>query len=187
MGAAARQLELDRIEKYQETKDPADANPVLRSRWAWLYKQARRTGGPVDVDDLVQEASLALWDAASRFIPGDVLFTTYATSAVRRKMWRLNKYERRAKRIATVSLDQEPPEGQHPLHERIPDGRPDPELQVTAAELLELLTDRERFVILKRYKEGWHLREVGWELGVSHSTVANIQKRALVKLRRYTS
>jgi len=50
---------------------------------------------------------------------------------------------------------------------------------------MERLGERERWVLLKVYWEGWTEEEIAQELGISQQAVNKIKQKALQKLREW--
>ena len=155
----------------------------------------RYRGHRVPVEELVAEGNLGLVEAAHRFDPArGVLFTTYATYWVRKRM--LLALERAAASRPARSLHEPAGEGRRTLVDVIADpawehpledlGRRDAVRAVRRA--LASLSPREREVLRLRHgfdgSASRSLHEVARLKGCSAEWIRQVEARALERLRR---
>jgi RNA polymerase sigma factor (sigma-70 family) len=159
----------------------------------------------VDQDDLIQEGFVGLLEADRRFVDMGAKFLTYAAYhvAVRvrryaiemsgpicRTEYQLEKYNLR---FPTVSLDEPLTPGGGTYSEVFGED----ETVTEAADrglnrklifaAMQSLKKRERMVVTMRYFEGHSPVEIGRRMGVSRQYVLQLEKKALVQLRRIMS
>lgn len=139
--------------------------------WVAEVAVARLKGprGP-DADDLLQEARLALCEAALRWDPERAAFATY--------VWR---------RARGAALDALRRARRDPAY--VPDGAelrepPDPAEREDLRRALAELPPRRRLVLRLFCEEGWGLERAARLLGVSKARVCQIRREALEALRR---
>jgi RNA polymerase sigma factor FliA len=166
---------------------------VKRIVWAlaWRYSYARRCGTAAwtsaDVEDIAQDGWLGALHAWERFKPGSSPFPNWAYKRINGAMVdglrrRKKGAQRRMDVKETIGL------GASGLEEM---GGFEPsvstdvmEAKVEVAHLLAsgALSDRERRVVVAYWLEGYTLREVGEEVGVSESRVCQMMGEIFVKL-----
>lgn len=136
----------------------------------------------VSVDDLMQEARMAfvlayrswrreaaLWTYARRFVLG-ALFRAVGACLVRASG-------------GDDYFDDHDSGGRFAFDREVPDTSVPQDLRVIAAELLALLTEEERHIVIAHFGEGRTLEELGEELGRRHSSIQTIRDNALEKMR----
>lgn len=140
-----------------------------------------------DLEDVVQEASIALTIAAQHFDSSKGKYSSYACTSACRRLARLRNFSR----LPTIPT----PEDLSGL-EFLPDSRESaPETQLDEAEqaqalatALQALSDREHLVLTLRFglADGRErtLQEVGDALGVGKERARQLELRALARLRR---
>lgn len=163
----------------------------------------------VEVQELIHDGVLGLLESMRRFDPSrGVEFRAYATHRIRgaildglRERDPLPRSIRRALRAAEAALGSPgpcirptPPVTQLlSLDEAGPLAAPDgaPEEHVLAAEgredlrrALAALPDRDRRILYLRFTQGWRLREVAEHYGISITRIAELQERAVGRLRK---
>jgi RNA polymerase sigma factor (sigma-70 family) len=149
----------------------------------------------VPEDDLLQEGRIALWRAIEGYDPQrGAAFSTYASVAIARRVWRATRQERDQRRLVRADTE-------HPLADP-----PDAYLMLEAGIWLELvgevlaeglghLSERQRRVLALVYgmgkeaqlredgRDGWMLEEIGEQWGVSKERVRQVRNDALAVLR----
>lgn len=90
--------ERDAILRWQERRDPAALERLMRSHARQVWSQARRwTDNPTHLEDLVAEGMIGLMRAADNFdLSYDVRFSTYCA------WWVRNELSTAARRVRTV-------------------------------------------------------------------------------------
>lgn len=130
------------------------------------------------LDDLVQEARIALWHAAQAYDPcHGGTFTGFAGLMIKRRLWRIQG-RTRGSRISTGL----------PLDDLDRAASPDPEAPAPeeVARLhaaIGALTPREQHVIREHYLRGRTHHAIGHDLQVSRSAITLNHRTALAKLR----
>jgi RNA polymerase primary sigma factor len=183
-----------------------DARNELVERNIGLAGQyaGRCLGRGVDRDDLAQEANLGLIRAAETHDPDKGRFTTYATWWIRRYV--LEALKRRhvvhvPDYVQRVMAETEPgirqfQESLDPgkaFSETVIDHRPTEtpqglEEQNAIDKAMEILTARERSILSGRFgldREPMTLRELGYQHGITHERVRQIQEKSFIKLREF--
>lgn len=138
-----------------------------------LAKSYQFCGLPLD--DLRQEALLGLLDAAGKFDPGrGVLFSTYATWWIKKRLLRAARQETKALRaISSNDLLENVPAVPEEL---APDSRP-------VFELPSGLDENERSILTLCYRDRLPLCEVAKQTGLSVERVKQLRAKALRRLR----
>jgi RNA polymerase sigma factor (sigma-70 family) len=146
------------------------------------YASCRNMPSWVPRDDLIQEASLAAWQAAGRWRQdgGSSLGGFVAQRAVGavRDVMRKNAASTRNGTLRPVMV---------PLHEhRDPPAAvgTDVDLRVTFDQALDRLPPRQRHVVVEHFLNDRTIIDVGRDLGVSGAAVSLIGKSALRRLRQ---
>ncbi len=154
----------------------------------------------VPLEDLVQEGSVGLVVAASKFDPArGTRFSTYATwwirqrirLAVRRASVVRGPLNGKVRAPAVTSLDKEIAGGGSTLGNLLPDRPravpPDPELRVVLDKLLRGLSRRERLVVEMRFLHDppLTLKQAGRRMDLSRERIRQIEVEALWKLRKH--
>jgi RNA polymerase primary sigma factor len=186
--SSARASDLDEIERLQR-EAVAVKNQIVRANLRLVVSIARRRAGPDrNLFELVSEGNLALMLAVERFdASSGFRFSTYASCAIMRNLARATGLEGR-QRYRFVTGNQglfeaaaDPGTDERGL-ERSRHGH-----QQAVWQLLGLLSDRERRIIVSRFGlEGAReqtLRQLGEELGISKERVRQLESRARRKLR----
>lgn len=166
----------------------------------------RRLPSTVELDELINDGVVGLFDAARRFDPGrGVAFSAYAGHRIRgaildglRERDPLPRRLRRARRRAVAAAAGDSHAGGVRLVDLgealgvAEDASLGPEACVIEADLLRraclglaLLAPRDRAVLILRVVRGHTLREVAVRLAISITRVAEIQARGLRRLRRF--
>jgi len=147
----------------------------------------RCPGIGVERDDLMSWGFFGLVKAARIWSPDrGVAFSTLACRIIERSLLRGVQSEAKpAEAAATVSLDAPTDDGEGArLGEFVPaDERGDREIGLTVREALARLSERDRALILRRYYEGWSLKEVGRAIGLSSMGVLARERHILRRLR----
>lgn len=165
-------------------------NHILRSNTRLvisIVKQLADERNPFD--DLLSEGITCLVRVVDKFdFDRGFRFSTYATRAVRREVWRLvQKHHRDRQRFNTGSAEQmESVEGKE-LANRISEATWKG-LSRKLNHILESLDDRERFIVRERFgmtADGRKrtFQSLGEELGVCKERVRQLEIRAMKKLR----
>lgn len=160
---------------------------ALCERYSPLTVSASRScasASGLDEEDCAQEAVIALYFAATTFVPGGVTFGLYAKICVRNRLYDLL---RREKCSPSVTANEE-------SLADIPADEGDPETAALAAEhahslisrLEEAMSERERSVF-RLYILGSTYREMASRLGVTEKSVDNTLRRVKAKCRRVLS
>lgn len=176
-----------------------------------IARQRARGAEHCREDDLIQAGALGLMRALQLFNPErGCAFSTYAGLWIKQAIGReLQKHDRcvrlpvhvLAKRFAAGELRRErarsfdaplaPSEGNESLHDILPSENTDPIARLDAesesaelAEAMARLTERERFVLRRRFWSEMTLEQIGAELGVTRERIRQIEARALEKLKK---
>lgn len=151
------------------------------ARRAWDHLWLDERGAPDQLDDLVQEMRLALFDAARTFDPDKGAFTTFAH-------WKMRGWlSRILHRWASLPMPPHDPD----FFDNLPDDAPSAdalaeraELRDAVADAMRFLSPREREAIQRRHFDGKMLDDVARDWGVTRERVRQIQIRAEAKLRK---
>lgn len=157
-----------------------------------------------DLDDLIQEARIAVWEASQTANGNPKQFWAYARNAIK---WKLNGVFLKRKSLVSGSLDDEfgrAPNVRTRLQllemKWVNEGNPtvyatNPEQLLIAAQRYDHvwhavyngagLTALQRRVLRLRYREGREVTEVAKKLRCTEGNVACNSLRAIAKLRRY--
>ena len=162
---------------------------VITERLPYFRRMAmRRLDNAADAEDAVQDACLAAWRHLDQF-KGKAQMATWLTAIV---MNSSRTIIRKRGRMRLFSID-EPKDGANGVQvtEILPDGRPDPEVQLRYSEcerrlrrLWAHLPASMRVVVRMRTIEGLSIRETADALGLTESAVKSRASRALATLRR---
>jgi RNA polymerase primary sigma factor len=185
----ASTADLDEIERLQR-EALAVKNRIVHANLRLVVSFARRRAGPDrNLSELLSEGNLTLLLAVERFDASrGFRFSTYASCAIIRNLARATGLEgHRRHRFVTgypelFESAADPGTDEHG-RERGRHGH-----QEAVWQLLGLLSDRERRIIISRFGlEGAReqtLRQLGEELGISKERVRQIESRARQKLRK---
>lgn len=163
---------------------------LLAASYARMLKLACRFARPgVDVEDLLQEARIALLAAIQSYEPGHgTALSTWA--------WRpmYQAVEREAKRAARASLvtaayddidDEERTDDRSvPVPDEVSREMDAEEAPAAVSSLLDGLDATDALILRLRRAEGLSLRETGERVGLSHGAVAKRERAAMAKIRR---
>ena len=142
-------------------------------------------------EELVSEGNLILMKAVDRFdYSRGFRFSTYATHAVQRHIFRLFQVRQRRRSREQITADEvlgdlmpasEPPQSE---------GDPIKEVKTLLGQWSDCLDEREQYVIGARFGVDGHadartLRDLSDELGVSKERIRQVQIRAMEKLREF--
>lgn len=152
------------------------------------YIVGRQYWDEVSKDDLLQEGRIGLWRAILGYDPGrGVTFSTYASVAIARRIWRVTVLERRRRRMVRQV---DPADAYQELEDRLWREQVDG----VAAEACRYLTDRQRQVMGLVYGIGGgiepgtemtlgNLAAAGRKLGISRERVRQLRNDMLTVLR----
>ena len=152
------------------------------------YIVGRQYWGEVSKDDLLQEGRIGLWRAIQGYDPGrGVSFSTYASVAIERRIWRVTGEDRRCRRMVRQA---DPADAYLELES----GLWQEEVGRVAAEACRYLTDRQRQVLSLVYGVGdgiepgteatqGNLAAAGRNMGISRERVRQLRNNALAVLR----
>lgn len=147
----------------------------------------RCPGSAVERDDLMSWGFFGLVKAARVWAPErGVAFSTLACRIIERSLLRgLQRETAPAEAAVTISLDAPTDHGEGAsLAEFVAAEEPgDREVRLTVRDALARLSEHDRALILRRYFEGWSLREVGQDLGISSMGVLARERHILRRLR----
>jgi DNA-directed RNA polymerase specialized sigma24 family protein len=162
-----------------------------------LYRQCEYMGlTPDDLPDMHAEGVIGALESGARFDPArGTKFTTYATFLARRRVvdWLRTRLHagfrvpgRRNGRIRPLFVFSlgAAADLESPLD--VPAPVPDPAPEFPAdfwADATRGLDARSRLVVLRRFRDGRTLGDVGAELGLTQERVRQIQNRALARIR----
>jgi RNA polymerase sigma factor (sigma-70 family) len=182
----------------------AEAEPIVRF-WALKYKTSLR-GKVIELDDLLQEAKIAVLAAARSYDPGRcVPFRMHATSAIRHALrvyvvnqrtavraplWTASAEARRdgkSPRLTCSSLDA--PVSPHDASSSTwldmlaaPEADGTCNLPAKVVEAVDALPPREREALLAHLVGGTGLEEIGRRLGVTKQRAAHLEYRAIERI-----
>jgi RNA polymerase sigma factor (sigma-70 family) len=172
----------------------AGCRECLNTLLAWHERLVRyvvrnQIWGGVPEDDLLQEGRIALWRAIEGYDPQrGAAFSTYASVAIARRVWRATQQERDQRRLVRQA---DPPDAYLMLEAGIWQAL----VGEVLAEGLGHLSERQRRVLELVYgvgedaplredgRDGWMLKEVGEQWGVSKERVRQVRNDALAVLR----
>ena len=152
------------------------------------YIVGRQYWDEVSKDDLLQEGRVGLWRAILGYDPGrGVAFSTYASVAIARRIWRATAAERRCRRMEQQA---DPPDAYEELEDRLWREQ----IEGVTAEGSRYLSERQRQVLRLVYGTGGgmdaggeaalgNLAAAGRELGISRERVRQLRNDALAVLR----
>ncbi len=169
---AHEQLELARLAKAGDR----DALAELLDSQNGLIRQVAlvhaRQGCHLEMDDLIQEGSLAVMDAAKWFNPDrGYLFSTYAGDCIRRRLYRYVT----SVGVAPIGI-QEPDRVKGSFLHEMPEDEPEDVIS-KLKDVLKKLPPIDRATIMKRHKMG------GKQLGLQRKTELRRYKAACAALR----
>ena len=148
---------------------------LYRESYGLVYGFVRaRMSSDADAEDIVSEAYLKAARSFSSFDPARAKFSTWVTTIARNCMISHFRKER-----ATAALDDVPESmaavsgGQEAVDDRD-----------LALQLLAVLADDEREIVLLKYRDGLRNVEIAQELDMNASTVATKLSKALAKMRK---
>lgn len=146
-----------------------------------MAKQAKQHFPPsIELDDLIQQATVGLLHAAERYDPrSPVVFSVFA----RKRIWgaMMDANRRRHYTNATAEpLDDAAERGAPPGHDERIDAERDAR---RLREAVAMLPRRERTVVALYYG-GRLLREIGRELSLSERRISDLHAAAITHLRR---
>jgi len=166
---------------------------IVRANLRLVVSIARKMVEPaITLDDLVSEGNLTLMRAVEKFdFSRGFRFSTYATHAIRRNLWRmLQNRQRQHKRercgeleeLVTVAAPDDAP--------AVSADRLLPRLRGMLEQLLDRLDDREQLILRARFgfgtlEERQTLQVVAARIGLSKERVRQLEGRAIAKLRSY--
>jgi RNA polymerase sigma factor (sigma-70 family) len=167
---------------------PVDPTPIPDVDWDYLrraaYATCRHIPQWIQRDDLVQEANLAAWQAASRWDEaGGASFTRFVTQrgvGAVRDVLRANTGSTRhgRSRLVVVPLES----GAEPsATDR--DTLLDVDLRETLDRAVNRLPPKQRHVVIERFFHNRTLGDVGREMGVTEAAVSRTSTRALQRLQ----
>jgi RNA polymerase sigma factor (sigma-70 family) len=172
----------------------AGCRACLNTLLAWHERLVRyvvrnQIWGGVPEDDLLQEGWIALWRAIEGYDPQrGAVFSTYASVAIARRVWRATQQERCERRLVRQA---DPPDAYLALEEGLWHAL----VGEVLAEGLGHLSERQRRVLELVYgvgeeaplredgRDGYKLKEVGEQWGVSKERVRQVRNDALAVLR----
>jgi len=153
------------------------------------YVVRNQIWGGVPEDDLLQEGRIALWRAIEGYDPRrGAAFSTYASVAIARRVWRATRQERCERRLVRQA---DPADAYLALEVGIWQAL----VGEVLAEGLSHLSERQRRVLALVYgvgeetplredgRDGWMLKEIGEQWGVSKERVRQVRNDALAVLR----
>jgi RNA polymerase sigma factor (sigma-70 family) len=145
------------------------------------------------LDELRQEARLALWDAAQAFdVQKGIPFRPFAKRAIRNRLIDMFRKARTLNRRISLTLDAPAGEEDHStMLDRIPDENTPSAVDATClSEAREVLDDvlaelpRRQQDVLRSYMAGETGTEKAAELGISKQSLAMIKRTAILRLKQ---
>jgi len=167
---------------------------IVRANLRLVVSLARKVAEPATpLDELVSEGNLTLMRAVEKFdFSRGFRFSTYATHAVRRNLWRmLQNRQRQNRRECPTELDQFPSTLDDSAAAADAE-RAWPQLRGALEDLLARLDDREQLIVRARFglgvlEERQTLQVVAERIGLSKERVRQLECRALDKLRDWAT
>lgn len=144
------------------------------------HRVYRKFGGQVEFDDILQEAyliALAVW---KNYDNSKALFHTYLQASLEKAL--IQKVIKLIYIVNTRTKDTILYGFNVNIEDKNPSLLQDFSAQEVAS-LLAKLTEKERFVVIKRVFEEREFKEIGQELGISKQAVHQIYKKAIQKLK----
>lgn len=144
------------------------------------HRVYRKFGGQVEFDDILQEAyliALAVW---KNYDNSKALFHTYLQASLEKAL--IQKVIKLIYIVNTRTKDTILYGFNVNIEDKNPSLLQDFSAQEVAS-LLAKLTEKERFVVIKRVFEERGFKEIGQELGISKQAVHQIYKKAIQKLK----
>jgi RNA polymerase sigma factor (sigma-70 family) len=151
-------------------------------------KHKAALGEPLDLDELVEAALLAVVNAARSWDPAaGVKFSTYATIGAKMALWECYRQAQRAAR-RYHSLDRDRGDGP-PLAERLVGYRePDPAEAAEGKDLVETLLaaldEDNRDILVRFFFEGQSAEDIGKARGTTKANISERLRRAVGRLRK---
>ncbi len=167
------------IEEVKNGSDSAfselcgDFAPLMKSQVAKMFGEA-----PSEYDDRLQDAAMALYDAAVAFDMSQdkVTFGLYAKICIRNRLISIKRKDKKnKKKSASYAI------AENQLHET--GRRASREKLEENEKIMSLLSSYEKFVLLL-YLEGRSYREIGLALNKSEKSVDNALYRIKSKLKK---
>lgn len=155
------------------SRDEREFTKLYLESYGQVYNYVRRRmGGDPAAEDVVAEAYLLAARSFHRYDPTRAKFSTWVTRIAINCMVSHYRSER-----ASVSLDEVP---ETFFSSQEDDTLGDREL---VDQLLGVLDDREREMVIMKYQEGKRNVDIAEELGMNPSTVSTLLSRAISKMR----
>lgn len=165
---------IDNTKRSSQDKERAFTQLYLESYNIVYNYVYRRMGGSSAAEDVVAEAFLLAARSFDRFDPTRAKFSTWVTRIALNCM---ASHYRREREL--VSLDDLP--DVFPSQEDEQSPYDDHEL---ASQLLAVLDDDERELVLMKYRDEMRNVDIASELGMNPSTVSTVLSRAVAKMRK---
>jgi len=144
----------NRLSCYEKTKSLI---AFILDRWGWMHRDYH---GYIDLDDVFQEARIALWQATAAYDKRrGTKFSTFGARVVQNKLSNLKK--RLAKEVVTVPIIEE-------VHK---DGNSIFDVLIAETRLTTGKTAERALPILLLMRDGLDIKEIGENLGISPSSV----------------
>jgi len=187
------------ITTENNTFSPAERAELVASVTGLIYKEARRYASAIrdskvtDIDDLVQAANLMVWEKIYQWNPSRGAFTTWSHGWIRNAVQR--EYQRMTwqrdwsgdKKLVPgrvqVSVSRDASGEVIELEGVSENGYAAIEDASSIDNLLAVLTDREREIVLRRVVEDETLETVGDTIGLSRERVRQIERSAIRKVK----
>lgn len=140
----------------------------------------RKFSGQIEFEDVLQEAYLIALTVQKKHDSSKALFYTYLQASLEKAL--MNKVIKFIYNVNTRTKDKILYGLSISIEDKNPSLLQDFSAQEVAS-LLNKLTEKERFVIVKRVFEEREFKEIGQELGISKQAVHQIYKKVIQKLK----
>lgn len=164
--------------RRSDSRNEREFTKLYQESYSMVYNYVyRRMGGDAAAEDVVAEAYMLAARSFDRFDPTRAKFSTWV---LRIAINCMSSHYRREH--TSVPLD-ELPEGVVSEWEEYEDTDSEPDNTELVRKMLAQLDERERKIVIMKYRDEKRNVEIAEELGMNASTVSTILSRAMAKMR----